>query len=126
MLNKDPFHTGIKLRRLREFQSYSQEWAAAELGIAKSTLSDYETGKIVPGQALLIKAAELLNVDPGVFFTREQLHLEPQRHPASREPGLSGGHADNQLLERLIDHLHERDKRLEDLFARMLDAIGRR
>ncbi len=125
MIKKDLFHTGIKLRQLRDFRNYTLEWVSIELGIAKSTLSDWETGKVVPGQAVLIKAAELLYVDPGIFFTQDELLLELPREPAGKETGISVRNADHQLLERLFAHIHERDQRIEELFAKLLDKFGK-
>ncbi len=44
----DPFHTGDKLRQLRVRDKHPLERVAAELGVGKSTLSDYERGVVFP------------------------------------------------------------------------------
>lgn len=53
---------GKRLRRLRKEKGLTQKELGAKIGVGRTTISEYESGKIVPRQDGLIKLAEELNV----------------------------------------------------------------
>ena len=52
----------IKLRRLREWHGYSQEYVAFRLGITQAAYSKKETGKTVPSLMRLEQIARLYGI----------------------------------------------------------------
>ena len=69
----DPFGAGDKLRKLREYEDWTQEYVAAQMGIAKNTLSDYELSKVRISREKLELAAALFEVDVNLFFSPDPL-----------------------------------------------------
>ena len=51
-----------KLRELRKAHSYTQDYVATALGVARQTYSHYETGKRTPSPEILFKLAGLYNI----------------------------------------------------------------
>lgn len=52
--------TGEKIRNLRKLQKLSQEKLGQRIGVAKSRISDWENGKVVPLITTLKKIADAL------------------------------------------------------------------
>lgn len=59
---------GTRLRYLRKQDGITQQYLADQLGIAKSTVSMYETGQREPDFETLEKLADFFNVSMGTFF----------------------------------------------------------
>ena len=57
----------VKLKMLRLDTGKSQEEFSRELGISRSCLANYETGKRHPDSHILAKIAEICHVAPGYF-----------------------------------------------------------
>lgn len=53
---------GKRLRRLRKEKGLTQKELGMKIGVGRTTISEYESGKIVPRQDGLVKLAEELNV----------------------------------------------------------------
>lgn len=62
----------FKLKMLRLKAGKSQEEFAEEIGISRSCLANYETGKRQPDNAVLCKIAERYQVDPLFFQNRKR------------------------------------------------------
>lgn len=54
----------LKLKMLRLEAGKSQEEFSAELGISRSCLANYETGKRYPGSEVIAKIADVCNILP--------------------------------------------------------------
>ncbi len=121
----DPFGTGDKLRKLREFHNYTQDYVSTQLGIKPNTLSDYEKGKVRVSREKLELAAKLFKVDVNLFFTQDPLTFNINQ--GSGANGYNVIHeqhnTDKALLDRMMDHIAERSKRLEDLHQETLAVL---
>lgn len=53
---------GKRLRELRKEKGLTQKELGEKIGVGRTTISEYESGKIVPRQDGLVKLAEVLNV----------------------------------------------------------------
>ena len=53
---------GKRLRTLRKEKGLTQKELGAKIGVGRTTISEYESGKIVPRQDGLVKLAEILDV----------------------------------------------------------------
>ncbi len=84
----------FKLKMLRLEAGKSQEEFANELGISRSALANYETGKRQPDDALLSKIAKSYRVDPHFFQPRK-------KQPALLQEGFS---EDTKQLKHLLQH----------------------
>lgn len=62
----------FKLKMLRLESGKSQEEFANELGISRSSLANYETGKRQPDKTILEKIAMLCHIDPLFFQLRRK------------------------------------------------------
>ncbi len=56
-----------KLRMLRDKQNWSQETLSKMINLHRSTISRYETGKMIPDEETLLKFAEVYKVDKDFF-----------------------------------------------------------
>lgn len=65
-----------KLKELRKFNNYNQDYVASTLGVARQTYSHYETGNRTPSTTVLYKLAGLYNVSVNDFL---QLTIEIDR-----------------------------------------------
>lgn len=66
-----------KLKELRKFNNYNQDYVASTLGITRQTYSHYETGKRTPSSTVLYKLAGLYNISIDDFL---QLTIEIDRN----------------------------------------------
>ena len=58
-----------KLKKLRAERGLTQEAAAREIGISRTALESYETGRRVPKDAIKVKIANYYNADlVEIFF----------------------------------------------------------
>ncbi|WP_084797807.1 helix-turn-helix domain-containing protein [Neobacillus mesonae] len=70
-----------KLRMLRDKQNWSQETLSKIINMDRSTISRYETGRIIPNDETLQKFAEVYKVDKDFFKTNRGFE-EPAPNPS--------------------------------------------
>ena len=110
---------GQKLRKLREFNNYTQEYMAIELGVEQNTYCRYEKSEIQMKPERLKRAAEILHVPVEVFFSPEPLTFNIHGNHSAN--GYVEQHnTDIGMQEKLLTHIEERSKQLEALFAKTL------
>lgn len=61
-----------KLKFLRESHNHTQQTLADLLGVRKSSVSNYETGRSYPKRMVLLKLAQIYNVPPSYFLETEE------------------------------------------------------
>ncbi len=61
-----------KLKYLRESHNHTQQKLADLLGVQKSSISNYETGRSYPKRMVLLKLAQIYNVSPSSFLETEE------------------------------------------------------
>lgn len=61
-----------KLKALRESHNHTQQNLADLLGVRKSSVSNYETGRSYPKRIILLKLAQIYNVSPSSFLETEE------------------------------------------------------
>lgn len=61
-----------KLKFLRESHNHTQQHLADLLGVRKSSISNYETGRSYPKRMVLLKLAQIYNVPPSSFLESEE------------------------------------------------------
>lgn len=119
-----------KLKALRKNQNMNQDDVAAELGIARQTYSNYETGKRVPNSETLSKIADLYHIsvvellspavtgaDPKIyenamdFLDAQELdeYLEYTRRAANKQRMSVLSHYEKQLIY-YFEQLSQDDK----------------
>jgi len=87
---------GQRVKDLRQKQNYTLQDIAAKTGLAKSLLSEVESGEVVPHVSTLLKLAKVLNVGMASFFedaeiservsvTRRGERVRIKRRPHHRE-----------------------------------------
>jgi len=59
---------GQRVKALREKQNFTLQDIAAKTGLAKSLLSEVESGEVMPHVSTLLKLAKVLNVGMASFF----------------------------------------------------------
>ncbi len=67
------FYDRLKESRIKA--GLTQEQLAEKLGVAKSTLSGYESGNREPSVATVAKALEILNIDANYLYQDESTNL---------------------------------------------------
>lgn len=61
-----------KLKFLRESYNHTQQQLADLLGVRKSSISNYETGRSYPKRMVLLKLAQVYNVPPSSFLETDE------------------------------------------------------
>lgn len=64
---------GPALRQFRQDRKISQVDVADALGLANTSVSHYETGRVTPPAPTLFALAELLDVEPAALMTRAEV-----------------------------------------------------
>ncbi len=75
---------GERLRHFRELRGFTQEQLAAEIGVAKTTITGYERGNRKPDVTKIRKLANALSVSGSELLGIEQ---EQEESPAPAEAG---------------------------------------
>ena len=55
---------GLRIKKVRKLSGLKQELFGQQLGVSKSSVINYETGKRIPDALFLIRILENFNVDP--------------------------------------------------------------
>lgn len=70
---------GEKIKQLRKEKNWSQDELAEKLHINATHLSRYETGKLIPSPAAIVKLAQAFNVSSDYLLTDKQVRA-PLKH----------------------------------------------
>ena len=92
-----------KLRELRKAHSYTQDYVANSLGIARQTYSHYETGKRTPDAEILYKLAGLYEISVE-YLIQLTLSLDRNIYYDSPAPTQSG-----EMLDDFLKYLNSPD-----------------
>lgn len=77
------------LRRLRREKGISMKELGKKIGVAESTISQYETGKREPDFETLLKLGEFFNVSVDYLLRGEQYHEKTPALTAKDERDIS-------------------------------------
>ena len=132
--------TGNKLRLLREFRNYSQDYVAKKLGITQNTYSRGENNQTRITTERLHQIAQILNVPVDELVSNEELviqsrHSQPDNQPVALNQEhwkellentrqlykdiISGTHDRIALLESEIQELQEEKNRMLQLIEKL-------
>ena len=132
--------TGNKLRLLREFRNYSQDYVAKKLGITQNTYSRVENNQTRITTERLHQIAQILNVPVGELVSNEELVIQcgnslPNNQPVAFNQEhwkellentrqlykeiISGTHEKIALLESEIQELQEEKNRMLQLIEKL-------
>jgi transcriptional regulator with XRE-family HTH domain len=106
---------GEKLKESRAHKGLSQQELADRVGSKKQNIAAYEQGRAEPDNALLLKIAGVLDVDPGWL-----LGLQNSKNPRTsneKERNVS-------IWESRVGHFTEQEKKDLDKFIAELIAEG--
>lgn len=116
-----------KIRAIREFKGYSQEYVADKLGLTQSQYSRREVGSISFTSEEIGRVCEILDVNAGVIFSSDSLdemiqksliaiHTNHNNTPSNPEVNTQ---TDNKYLVRLLElmelQLKEKEERIKEL-----------
>jgi transcriptional regulator with XRE-family HTH domain len=119
--------TGNKLRLLREFRNYSQEYVARKLGITQNTYSRVENNQTRVTTERLHQIAQILDVPVGELVSNDELVIHFDRPLANHH--LSTVKQDDhwsELNEKIaciqseIQGLHEERSKMLELIEKLL------
>src|SRR5262245_61044377 len=95
--------TGQKLRLIREFRNYSQEYIASKLGITQNSYSRIENNLTKISAERLKQLAEILNIP----LTELLSDTEPVIHFQNLPYATNGKEQDTAKEEKLLKELYE-------------------
>ena len=95
---------GQYLRELRKANSFSQEFVASHLNIARQTYSHYETGRITPPIDIIYRLARLYGISVETFFERMLDYDSNKDFPLIQQ---SVWFHDTDDLERYLDYIKD-------------------
>ena len=91
--------TGNKLRLLREFRNYSQDYVAKKLGITQNTYSRVENNQTRITTERLHQIAQILNVPVGELVSNEELVIQCRNSLPNNQPVTLNQEHWKELLE---------------------------
>jgi transcriptional regulator with XRE-family HTH domain len=91
--------TGNKLRLLREFRNYSQDYVAKKLGITQNTYSRVENNQTRITTERLHQIAQILNVPVGELVSNEELVIQCRNSLPNNQPVALNQEHWKELLE---------------------------
>jgi Zn-dependent peptidase ImmA (M78 family)/DNA-binding XRE family transcriptional regulator len=93
---------GERIKAARINTGLSQQKLADQLGLTKMAVSKYETGVVVPNSGVLIRLADLLDVNVDYFFRSTTVHL---KEPSYRCKRTLGAKDEKKILGKTADWL---------------------
>lgn len=96
-----------RIRDIRKEKGLTAKWLALELGIAESTVSQYENSKREPDQATLIQIANILGVTLDYLLCRTD-------EDTKKQPPAVGEELDNSLVSMLMNLNPQDVQRVQD------------
>ena len=101
-----------RIREVRKLMGMTMKQLGIEIGVAESTVSQYETGKREPDNETLLRIGELFNVTVGYL-----LGAEEQKEPPTTLANSEG------LRSTDYDKLNEANRAIiDDLIAKLVKA----
>ena len=100
---------GKRLRTLRKEKDLTQKELGQMIGVGRTTISEYESGKIVPRQDGLVKLAEILGVTVDYLTGNHEVReIIPALDmiPVKMKPNKSYNVDVKQQIARMIRNLH--------------------
>lgn len=109
---------GIKIRKIREIKSFSQEYVANKLSISQSAYSNIENEKTPVTAKNLEQIAAILEVTPEIIkgFNDQMVFESCSQSVFLQATGISKPEKETLYLE-LIQQLKERIRSLEEIIA---------
>lgn len=102
-----------RIREVRKLNGMTMKQLGAEIGVAESTVSQYETGKREPDNETLLRIGELFNVTVGYLLGAE----EQKENPTSQKTDeVDAG------LNKLIEMYSAADRATRDRMITVLKA----
>jgi methanogenic corrinoid protein MtbC1 len=102
-----------RLRELRARKNLRQKDLAAKLGVAQTTVANYEQGSRFPGEATLERIADFFDVSMDYLLGRAESSLRQAPPPAAREPDSAPlGPLARRYLDTLLSGNREEAGRL--------------
>ncbi|WP_066296928.1 helix-turn-helix domain-containing protein [Bacillus sp. FJAT-29937] len=107
-----------KLKQLRDKQNWSQEFVAKLMNVHRSTISKYETGQIVPTYRVLLKFADIYQVDRAFLIDQLDESHGTQHKTRSNSYVLKEGTIDPEMdmIKQLLHSYPELKKSLLELY----------
>ena len=98
------------IRKARRALGLTQRQLAKNIGVIHATVSNYETGRVIPDAVRLQQIAQELGVDTNQLMTK----LEAQKRPAAKEP-------DDKDLTTLVTTIASQQQTI----ARLVELIAK-
>lgn len=120
-----------KLKELRKIHSYTQDYVASVLGVARQTYSHYETGKRTPNSEVLFVLAGLYNISVEDLM---QLTMNIDRNifydapaPTKSSEDLAGflEYFGNPAIQKKFQHFSNIEKELLYYFNKLSESDKR-
>ena len=103
-LNMDLIKTGNFLKELRKEKGLTQEQLAEQMGVARRTVSRWETGANMPDLDLLIELSDLYETDLREILSGER--KSEKMNEELKETVLQVADYSNEEKERLLKRMH--------------------
>lgn len=97
-----------RIREIRKEKGLTAKYLALELGIAESTVSQYENSKREPDQNTLIQIADILGVSLDYLLCRSE------QDDIKKQPPAQGEELDNSLISLLMELNPQDAQRVRD------------
>lgn len=94
-----------RIREVRKLNGMTMKQLGAEIGVAESTVSQYETGKREPDNETLLRIGELFNVTVGYLLGAEEQKENPAATNGNEALEEKGYYKLNKENKKLIDQM---------------------
>lgn len=111
---------------LRNEKKYNQEEMAKELGVSKSTIAMWETGKRLPSPELYEQIADYFNVDIDFLYGRTNIRKKYHYDTQGNEYVITENSNNDQLYKRLLAYhsaLSKLSEKQQDKIFSIIDDL---
>lgn len=114
-----------RLKELRKYHNYTQEYIASYLNIIRQTYSHYETGRNTPSTEVLYKLATLYSIPVSdllqltIELNPNIYHDAPTVPPSVNELSNYLNYTNDPTNEKKLKHLNRKEKELLYYFEKL-------
>ena len=117
-------NVGFNIRKLREKQGFSQEYMAAQLGVAQASYARMENAETKITIERLSKIAELLQTDISELFDSSKVTIKNQNNEGVGSGYIENLHIENkEIHEKLIEQYEQRLKDKDEQIALLKEML---
>nr|DAE10090.1 MAG TPA: helix-turn-helix domain protein [Siphoviridae sp. ctGuJ10] len=112
---------GQRMKEIREYKNLSQEAFGEMIGVKKTTISGYESGRRTPSEAVIKAVCREFNVS--IAYLKEGLGDKFTDFPNTLLDELANEYHLNDIKKQIVKTFLELDEESQDVFVNFFEKI---